>query len=75
MSQKRTKERRVITVRKHHIKIEKLDSIIRVVIDENMIDHVSDYKITSSADGITELDLKLAFETDVTKFEMSAIPK
>lgn len=62
-------------MRKHHIKIEKLDSIIRVVIDENMIDHVSDYKITSSADGITELDLKLAFETDVTKFEMSAIPK
>ena len=61
-------------MRKHHIKIEKLDSIIRVVIDENMIDHVSDYKITSSADGITELDLKLAFETDVTKFEMSAIP-
>lgn len=62
-------------MRKHHIKIEKIDSIIRVVIDENVIDHVSDCKITSSADGITELDLKLAFETDVTKFEMSAIPK
>lgn len=62
-------------MKKHHIKIEKIDSVIGVVIDGNVINHVSDYKITSSADGTTELDLKLVFETDITKFETSAIQK
>lgn len=33
----------------HHIKIERIDSVIGVVVDGNMIDHVSDYKITNSA--------------------------
>lgn len=62
-------------MKKHHIKIEKIDSVIGVVIDENVINHVSDYKIASSADGTTELDLKLIFKSDVAKFEMSTTPK
>jgi hypothetical protein len=59
----------------HHIKIERIDSVIGVVVDGNMIDHVSDYKITNSADGTTELNLKFVFKSDVTKFETSAIQK
>ena len=55
------------------IRIRKLDSITEVDIDGNVIRNVTDYKVTSSADGTTELLLKLVFKNDITEFEMSAI--
>lgn len=57
-----------------YIRIEKIDSLLKISINENTIDHVADYKIVSSANGTTELDLKLIFKSNITQFEMSAIP-
>lgn len=56
----------------NNIRIHKLDSITEVEIDGNVIRGVADYKVTSSADGTTELVLKLVFKSNVTEFEMSA---
>ena len=56
----------------NNIRIQKLDSITEVEIDGNVIRDVADYKVTSSADGTTELVLKLVFKSNVTEFEMSA---
>lgn len=52
--------------------IKKVDSLFEVMIDGKRIDHIADYKITSSADGTTELVLKLVFDSDITEFVMSA---
>lgn len=62
-------------MKEHHVKIERLDAITEVFIDGEEIKHVKDYKVTSSADGTTELVLKLVFKSDITKFEMSANQK
>lgn len=56
----------------NNVRIQKLDSISEVAIDGNIIRNVADYKLTSSADGTTELVLKLVFKSNVTEFEMSA---
>lgn len=55
-----------------NVRIQKVDSVKEIVIDGNVIRNVSDYKLTSSADGTTELVLKLVFKSDITEFEMSA---
>lgn len=53
-----------------NVYIERLDSVIEVEIDGNRIKNISDYKITSSANGMTELELKLSFESEFIEFEM-----
>lgn len=55
-----------------NVRIQKVDSVKEIVIDGNVIRNVADYKLTSSADGTTELVLKLVFKSDITEFEMSA---
>nr|WP_317379431.1 hypothetical protein [uncultured Faecalimonas sp.] len=52
------------------VRIARLDSTIIVEIDGNRIKNVSNYKITSSANGETELELKISFESEFTEFEM-----
>lgn len=55
-----------------NVRIQKVDSVTEVMIDGNIVKNVADYKLTSSADGTTELVLKLVFKSNVTEFEMSA---
>lgn len=62
-------------MKEHCVKVERVDSVIEITIDKNVIKHVSDYKITSSADGTTELVLKLVFKSDITEFETSTSQK
>lgn len=55
--------------------VERLGSVFEIKIDGRQIKNVSDYKITSSANGLTELELKLTFKGELAKFEMSASPE
>lgn len=55
--------------------IERLGSVFEINIDGCQIKNVSNYKIASSANGITELELKLTFKGELAKFEMSASPE
>lgn len=54
------------------VSIKKVDALFEVMVDGKRIDHIKDYIVTSSADGTTELVLKLIFDSDITEFVMSA---
>lgn len=62
-------------VRKIRIQIERIDSVMEVKINGNRIENVTNYKVTSSANGITELELKISFESESVKIETSTNQK
>lgn len=53
------------------IKLQKLDNAHLVTIDNVEINNVVDYEIKSSANGETELTLKLRFNDNIREFVMS----
>lgn len=54
------------------IKISRLDSVFDIEINGILIENVSDYRVTSSAGGTTELELKLQINDAFMEFETSA---
>lgn len=54
------------------VKISKVDSVFEVELNGVRIKNVQDYKLTSSADGTTELELKMKISDAFMKFESSA---
>ena len=51
-----------------NIHIKRIDSLIDVRINETPIDGVYDYEIKNSADGTTELTLKMKLKSKITSF-------
>ncbi len=49
----------------------RIDGVCMVSVDGKNIDGVKDYKITTSADGNTEIVIKLDFKGSITTFETS----
>lgn len=54
------------------IKISRMDSVFDVEINGILLENVSDYRLTSSADGTTELELKLNISGAFMEFGTSA---
>ena len=54
------------------VKISRLDEISSIEINGESLEKVLDYKIISSADGTTELDLKIDISDTFMKFESLA---
>ncbi|EOS68025.1 hypothetical protein C818_04192 [Lachnospiraceae bacterium MD308] len=54
------------------IKISRLDSVFDVEINGILLENVSDYRVKSSADGTTELELKLNISGAFMEFGTSA---
>lgn len=57
------------------IKISRLDEISNIEINGEPLERVLDYKVVSSADGTTELDLKIDISDTFMKFESLASQK
>ena len=53
------------------VQITKLGKHHLVKVDGTEISSVTDYKITSSAHGGAELELKISCDAEITKFELS----
>lgn len=58
-----------------NIHIKRIDSLIDVRINEIPIDGVYDYEIKNSADGTTELTLKMKLKSKITSFCESSSQK
>lgn len=54
------------------VKISRMDSISNIEINGKVLENVLDYKVESSADGTTELQLKIDISETFMEFEMSA---
>lgn len=57
------------------VKISRLDSVFDIEINGMHLENIQDYKITSSADGVTELELKLDISGSFMEFWISASQK
>lgn len=57
------------------VKISRLDSVFDIEINGMHLENILDYKITSSADGVTELELKLDISGSFMEFGISASQK
>lgn len=54
------------------LKIHRIDNVYDVQINESNIERILDYKISSSADGTTELDLKIDISDAFIEFVKSS---
>lgn len=57
------------------VKISRLDSVFDIEINGMHLENIQDYKITSSADGVTELELKLDISGSFMEFWIPASQK
>lgn len=57
------------------IKICQLDEDTYISVDGIELKNVSDYKLSTSADGFTEVDIKLRFKNHIKLLEMSTNSK
>lgn len=54
------------------ISVKRTGSVILGKLGELELDNIVDYKITTSADGTTEVDLKLVFTGEITEVAVSS---